>query len=107
MLGELADVLCGYGEWDFTSCADWTSEPGPAQFQYTLEVREQHLEFLSRADRTLTHSLEEMPEEIAFAEPAMAVLREDRMVGHPLRQVAPAEPPTGQIQVNLRAQPAI
>jgi hypothetical protein len=47
-----------------------------------------------------------MAQEIALAEAAMAVLREGRMIRHLARQAEPTEPPIGQVQMDLLAQPA-
>jgi hypothetical protein len=47
-----------------------------------------------------------MAQEIARAEAAMAVLREGRMIRHLACQAEPAEPPVGQVQMDLLAQPA-
>ena len=58
-------------------------------------------------DAPRDHRLEEMPEEVAFAEAAVPVLGEGRVVGHPTGQVEPAEPAGGEIEVNLLAEPPL
>jgi hypothetical protein len=45
-------------------------------------------------------------QEIALAEAAVAVLGEGRMVRHFARQAEPAEPPIGEVQMDLLAQSA-
>jgi hypothetical protein len=46
-------------------------------------------------------------EEIAVAEAAMAILREGRVIGHCPLETQAAEPPVGQIKVDLLAQPTL
>ena len=48
-----------------------------------------------------------VPEGIALAETAVAVLREGRMVGHLAFQTQPTKPPIGQVEVHLLAQPPL
>jgi hypothetical protein len=64
------------------------------------------------ADQTLGQApldrrLEEPAQQVAVAETAVAVLREGRMIRHRAIKAEPAEPPVGQVQVNLFAQPAL
>jgi hypothetical protein len=64
------------------------------------------------ANQTFRHAarhprLEQLAEQIAVAEPAMAVLREGRVIGHVAVQPQPAEPAIRQVQVDLVAQPAL
>src|ERR1041385_7586419 len=53
------------------------------------------------------HRLKHMPEDIAVPEAAMAVDRECRMVGHPVVEVEPAEPPISKVQFNFLTQPPL
>src|SRR6185369_14704419 len=39
------------------------------------------------------HSLEQLPEDVAAAEPTVAIDRERRVVRHPVVKIEPAEPP--------------
>jgi hypothetical protein len=55
-------------------------------------------------DAPLQDGLEQLPQEIAFAEAAMAVLRKGRVVGH-VTVRSGAEPAVGQVQVHLFTQP--
>jgi len=58
-------------------------------------------------DATLQHGLEQPPQQIAVAEPAVAVLREGRMIRHRTAGPEAAEPPVGQVQVNFFAEPTL
>ena len=51
--------------------------------------------------------LEQAAKEITVAEAAVAVLREGRMVGDRVRQVEPAKPAIGEVEMNLLAQPPL
>jgi hypothetical protein len=51
--------------------------------------------------------LEEVAEQVAVAKAPVAVLREGRMVRHRVRQIQPAEPAVGQVQVDLVAEPTL
>jgi len=58
-------------------------------------------------DAALQHRLEQPPQQIALAKAAMPVLREGRVVGHRAIEPEPAEPPVGEIQMDLFAQPPL
>ena len=55
----------------------------------------------------LDRHLEQVAKQVAVAEAAVAVLREGRVIGHRARQIEPAEPAIGQIEVDLLAQPSL
>ena len=57
------------------------------------------------AHASTQHALEHMAEGIALAEPAMPVLGEGRMIGHGVFEIESAEPPIGQVQLDLFAKP--
>ncbi len=70
-----------------------------------------HRETLA-ADQPLGHApahdaLKEVAQNIAVPEAAVAIAREGRVIGHLAVQAQPAEPPIGQVQVDLLAQPAL
>jgi hypothetical protein len=48
-LGELPQVLNRCGEGEFIVRAGWSAQPQAVELQDPLEVREQHLDFLSLA----------------------------------------------------------
>ena len=52
-------------------------------------------------------ALEQVPEEVAVPEPAVAVLREGGMVGHRIAQIEAAEPAIRQVQMHLLAEPPL
>ncbi len=58
-------------------------------------------------DAARDHTLEQVPEQVAVAEPPMPVLRKRRVIRHRIRQVEPAEPAIGQVQMNLFAEPPL
>src|ERR1051326_159698 len=58
-------------------------------------------------DAALQHRLEQSPQQIAFAETAMAILRERRMIGHLAVEPEPTKPALGQVEVHLLAQPPL
>lgn len=49
-------------------------------------------------DAARQHGLEHLPQQIAVAEPGVAVLRKGRGVWHSIGQIETTEPPTGQVQ---------
>jgi hypothetical protein len=51
--------------------------------------------------------LEDVAEEVAVAEPSVPVLGEGRMVRDRVRQVEPTEPPVGEVEMDLLAQPPL
>ena len=53
------------------------------------------------------HRLKQLAQKDALAKPAVAVLREGRMVGNLAVQPQPAEPAVGQAEVDLLAQPPV
>ncbi len=59
------------------------------------------------AHAALHRGLEHMAEDVALAEAAVPVLGKAGVVGHRVLQAEPAEPPVGQVQFNLLAQPAL
>jgi hypothetical protein len=64
------------------------------------------------ADQALDHAaphnaLEELAQQIALAEAAVAVLGEGGMVRHVAVQAEPAEPAVGQVKVHFLAQPPL
>src|SRR6185369_17089229 len=58
-------------------------------------------------DAAVQDALEYATEEIALPEAAMPVLGERRVIRNRPIQTKPAEPPVGQIEVNLIAQPPL
>lgn len=50
---------------------------------------------------------EQLPQEVAVAEAAVAVLGKGRVIRNGPFQAEPAEPPVGEVQVHLLAQPAL
>src|SRR4029077_1639577 len=59
----------------------------------------------SLRNATAHRRLEQFAPEVAIAEPAVAVLREGRMIRHIAFQPEPAEPAICEIEVDLLAQP--
>jgi len=53
------------------------------------------------------HRLKDMPERIAVAKAAMAVLREGGVIRHMAVQTEPTKPAIGQIEMHLFAQPPL
>jgi hypothetical protein len=53
------------------------------------------------SDAALQDCLKDAPQEIALAETAMSILREGGMIGDMAVEPEPAEPPVGQIEVDL------
>ena len=51
--------------------------------------------------------LEQLAQQVALAEAAVAVLREGRVVGHVAVQPQPAEPAIGEVEMNLLAEPPL
>ena len=58
-------------------------------------------------DAARQNALKELTEQIAVAEPAMAVLGKRRMIRDVALQAEPAEPAIGEIEMHLLAQPAL
>lgn len=56
---------------------------------------------------TAQHLIEQTPEQIAFAEPAMAILLKGRMIRHIAFEAQPTKPAIGQIDVNLLTELAL
>ena len=56
-------------------------------------------------DASHQHGLEEMPEQVAVAEPAVTVLREGRVIRDWIDQIEAAEPSIRQVQMNFLTQP--
>src|SRR5215471_4484596 len=56
---------------------------------------------------SLQHGLEHASQQITLTEAAMPVLGERRVIRHRAIQAQPAEPPVGQIEVNLLTQPPL
>jgi len=50
------------------------------------------------------HALENLPQDVAVAKPAVAVDRERRVVGHLVVKIEPAEPAIGKVKLDLLAQ---
>ncbi|MGY2990018.1 hypothetical protein ACVWZM_006928 [Bradyrhizobium sp. USDA 4501] len=61
----------------------------------------------SLLDAAAQDALEHVTEEVALPEAAMPVLGECRVIRHRPIQTEPAEPPIGQIEVDLIAQPPL
>jgi len=59
------------------------------------------------SDAARQNMFEEVTKQIAVAEPAMAVLREGRMIRHVALKSDPAKPAIGEIEMHLFAQPAL
>src|ERR1700732_4497793 len=53
------------------------------------------------------HRLEDLTEQVAVAEPAVAIDRNSRKVMHLVVKIAPAEPAIGEVQLDLLAQPPL
>jgi hypothetical protein len=53
------------------------------------------------------HGLEQLAQQIAFAEPAVAVLGKGRMIGNVAVDPQPTKPAIGQIEMDLLAQPTL
>ena len=59
------------------------------------------------AQAAFHHGLEEVPQDVALPEPAMAVAREGGMVGNFAVQSQTAEPSIGEVEVHLLAKPSL
>jgi len=55
----------------------------------------------------LQYALEQTPQQVAVTKPAMAVLREGRVIRHRALKSQPAKPSVGEVQVHLLAQPPL